>query len=69
MLSSSSGFAVGSPYKGTRADRFRETGFERDGGESHPLDQKAKQSIPEREWLVSAVHGLSESDYMGRAYR
>src|SRR4051812_3685491 len=55
--------------KGSRADRLRESGFERNGGESHPLNQKAEQSIPEREWLAGPVHGLSESNDTRRADR
>jgi hypothetical protein len=47
---------------------FRESRFDRDGSESHLLDQKAKQPIPEGHGLVSAAHGLSESNYTRRAY-
>src|ERR1700716_1321174 len=35
------GVAFAALDKRTRADRFRESGFQRDGCESHPLDQKA----------------------------
>jgi hypothetical protein len=47
---------------------FRESRFDRDCGESHLLDEKAKQPIPEGHGLVSTVHRFSESHYMGRAY-
>jgi hypothetical protein len=32
-------------------------------------NQEAKQSVPECERLVSAVHGLAEGGYTRRAYR
>src|SRR5262245_50287357 len=51
----------------TRVDRFGESQLERDGGVTHPLNQKTKQPVTERERLMSTMGGLAEANDMRTA--